>query len=168
VPDEVVVRCGLAQGLELDRPVLRLLRRELRRAEALAAATSALARRDLSTARLEERLRHRGAAPPAAREALDTLARAGLLDDTRAACARARVLAGRGWGDCAIEERLEREGFREAERRTAVGGLASEPERAALVRDDRQDARRAWRRLAGRGFSSDAIESVLGPLDEGA
>jgi hypothetical protein len=38
VPLEVVVRAGLAVELELDRPRLRLLRRELRRAEALAAA----------------------------------------------------------------------------------------------------------------------------------
>ena len=40
---------GSAIGLPLDRPALRLLRRELRRAEALGVATSALRRRDLSS-----------------------------------------------------------------------------------------------------------------------
>ena len=38
LPLEVVGRSGLLVGLELDRPRLRLVRRELRRAEALAAA----------------------------------------------------------------------------------------------------------------------------------
>ncbi|MGH3041065.1 MAG: hypothetical protein ACRDNG_04895, partial [Gaiellaceae bacterium] len=49
VPDAVVLRCGLAAGVELDRPLLRRLRRELRRAEALEAATRTIARRDVST-----------------------------------------------------------------------------------------------------------------------
>ena len=39
LPLEVVVRTGLQVGEELDRPRLRLLRRELRRHEAITAAT---------------------------------------------------------------------------------------------------------------------------------
>src|ERR671933_125304 len=60
VPDEVVVRCGLRRGSTLERPVLRTLRRELRRAEALTRAGRALARRDFSTRELDDRLRRAG------------------------------------------------------------------------------------------------------------
>jgi SOS response regulatory protein OraA/RecX len=167
VPDEVVARCGLARGVELDRPLLRLLGRELRRREALTTAARALARRDLSSARLEERLRRAGVSPPAQREAVDSLARAGLLNDTRTASARAQALSERGWGDHAIEERLESEGFREAEREAALAGLDPEPERAARLAAGAADLQRAWRRLVARGFAPDSIESALGPLDGG-
>ncbi|HXV56252.1 MAG TPA: hypothetical protein VD704_00155, partial [Gaiellaceae bacterium] len=60
VPDEVVLRCGLAPGVELDRPLLRALRRELLRAEALGLAVRTLARHDVSSGRLRERLLARG------------------------------------------------------------------------------------------------------------
>lgn len=164
VPDDVVVRCGLHAGLTLDRPRLRLLRTELRRAEGLATAGRALAQRPLSRRQLSERLRLRGVAPPAERETLSMLVAAGLVDDARLASARAAGLADRGWGDHAIAARLQRDGLEEADVRAALAGLSPEPRRAAALVAE-IDGRKAGSLLARRGFSSDAIESALGSLD---
>jgi regulatory protein len=165
VPDDVVVRCGLHAGLILDRPRLRLLRTELRRAEGLATAGRALAQRPLSRRQVSERLRRRGVAPPVERETLGTLATAGLVDDARLARARAAGLADRGWGDLAIAARLHRDGLEEAETRAALAELPPEQGRAAALIADVSDGRKAWSLLARRGFSPDAIEGALGSLD---
>jgi regulatory protein len=167
VPDDVVVRCGLHAGLALDRPRLRLLRNELRRAEGLATAGRALAQRPLSRRQVSERLRRRGVAPPVERETLGTLAAAGLVDDARLARVRAAGLADRGWGDLAIEERLQRDGLEQAEVGVALAELPPEAERAAALIADLSDRRKAWSLLARRGFSPDAIEGALESLDAG-
>jgi hypothetical protein len=88
VPDEVVLHCGLAVGVELDRPLLRALRRELRRAEALGAAVRTVSRRDVSTRRLHDRLAARGVRRADAERAVATLEGAGVLDDARTAGSR--------------------------------------------------------------------------------
>ena len=165
VPDEVVVRCGLHAGLTLDRPRLRLLRTELRRAESLATAARALAQRPLSRRQVSERLRRRGVAPRVERETLGTLAAVGLVDDARLARAHAAELADRGWGDLAIAERLRREGLEEAEVRAALADLPPEAGRAAALVADISEPRKAWSLLARRGFSPDASEGALGALD---
>jgi SOS response regulatory protein OraA/RecX len=168
VPDEVVVRCGLAAGVELDRPLLRRFRSELLRAEALESAARALARRDLARRGLEERLRRRGI-PPATEEAVvDTLTSSGLLDDARLARERARTLAERGWGDAAIAARLEQEGIGEADAAEALAGLAPESERAAVLVARRPDRRRAAQFLARRGFALETVEDFVDPVDDGA
>jgi len=166
VPDDVVALCGLAPGVVLERPLLRRLRRELRRAEALGAATRSLARRDLSARRLRERLDARGIRAPAAEAALATLESAGVLDDARLARSRAAALADRGWGDAAIADRLEQEGIGLEAARAALSELLPEPERAAALAAGTPDSRAAWRLLARRGFSSDSIEHAVGVLDE--
>jgi SOS response regulatory protein OraA/RecX len=166
VPDDVVVRCGLVTGVELERSLLRELRRELRRAEALAAATRALARRDLSRRRLDERLRARGASAPERERAVATLEAAGLVDDARLARRRSEDLAERGWGDAAIAARLERDGVTAELARSAIADLAPEGERAVAVARQVSDRHKAWKLLSRRGFSADSAESALGPLDE--
>jgi regulatory protein len=167
VPDDIVVRCGLHAGLTLDRPRLRLLRTELRRAEALATAGRALAQRPLSRRQVSERLRRRGVTPPVEHETVARLATAGLLDDARLAKDRAAALADRGWGDIAIATRLQRDGLEVAEVRVALEGLAPEEGRAAAGVVDVSDRRKAWSLLVRRGFSPDAIEAALGSLDAG-
>ena len=104
------MRAGLRVGGELDRPCARVLRRELRRHEALAVSTRALRHRDLSTRNLERRLEQREIGPAGRAEAVETLQRAGVLDDRRFARSRAAALAGRGYGDAAIRFDLERHG----------------------------------------------------------
>jgi regulatory protein len=166
VPDEVVARCGLAPGLELERPLLREIRRALQRTEALALATRALARRDLSRHRLDERLAARGIAERERESALATLAGAGVVDDTRVAHTRAANLAERGWGDAAVVARLAGEGFPCELAREVVAALAPESERARAAAARFDDRRKAWAHLARRGFAQEAIEGALGTLDE--
>jgi regulatory protein len=166
VPDEVVARCGLSAGRELERSLLRAIRRELRRVEALDVAARALSRRDLSRRRLAERLEMRGVAARERRTTLETLAEVGIVDDARAARARAAALAERGWGDAALEARLDADGFPRDLVRVAVSELPPESERARAAAGGAGNSRKAWAYLARRGFSSDAIESALGPLDE--
>lgn len=168
VPDDVVVRCGLAPGLALERPLLRALRRELRSAEALDAASRALARRDLSARRLRERLDARGIRSPAAERTLATLTSAGVVDDARLAGARARSLAERGWGDAAVAARLQREGIAPEVSAAALAELPPEAERAAAVAARARDRPAAWRLLARRGFGADAVEDALARWTEGA
>jgi|SRR5919108_2437629 regulatory protein len=165
VPDEVVVSCSLAAGRELERPLLRELRRELRRVEALAVASRALARRDLSRRRLGERLRAGGVAERHAEAAVAALATAGAVDDERLARVRAQAFAERGWGDAAVEAKLQREGVDAAVAAEAVAALPPERGRARTVAASASDARKAWALLGRRGFAADTIEDVLGVLD---
>lgn len=165
VPDEVVLGCGLAPGVELDRPLLRQLRRELRKAEALGAAVRTVSRRDVSTRRLRERLAARGVRPGEAEGAVAALARAGVVDDARTAGNRARALAERGWGDAAVAARLRGEGFAAEDVQAALGGLRPESERAAALAAPDADPRTTWKLLARRGFSPETVDDVVGPLD---
>jgi SOS response regulatory protein OraA/RecX len=166
VPDAVVVRCGLSVGVELDRPLLRLLRRELRRSEALALAGRTLRRRDLSLRRLSERLERAGVAPAAGRSALLALSEARIVDDARLADGRAATLAERGWGNAAIAGRLEAEGIPEADAGFAIAKLEPETARAARAAGAVSDPRKAWALLTRRGFDEETIEAVVEPLDD--
>lgn len=165
VPDEVVLRCGLAPGVELDRPLLRTFVRELRRAETLGLAVRTVARRDVSTGRLREKLLARGVRDEAVRGAVATLTSAGVVDDARAAGSRAYSLAERGWGDAAVAARLAREGFAEPDVRSALAALRPERERAEALAATAKDLRAAWALLVRRGFEEATVEDVLGLLD---
>jgi regulatory protein len=166
VPDDVVVRCGLRPGLELERPVLRDLRRALRRSEALEVAVRTVSRRDVSARRLRRRLDERGIAPREAETAVETLSSAGVVDDERLARSRARGLAERGWGDAAIAARLQHEGLASKAVTDALAEVPTERERAAALAARAPGRRAAWRLLGRRGFAVETIEDVLGPLDD--
>lgn len=161
VPSDVAVRARLAVDAELDRAALRRIRRELRRSEALAAATRALRHRDRSRAELRRRLVDAGISPWACDQALETLGDAGFLDDPRFARERARVLAARGSGDALIRADLVGAGLGEAEVTDAVASLEPERDRAATVVEARGASGTTARWLARRGFGEDAIESSL-------
>jgi regulatory protein len=161
-PEEVVVRAGLSPGLALERPVLRLLRRELRRHRALAAATRALRTRRLSKRRLDERLRRAGFVEYERAETLEILSRAGFLDDERFAFSRAEQLAERGGGDAQIRHDLREQGIDEESCEHALAALEPESSRAARVAASRGGGAAAARYLARRGFGQDAIESAVG------
>lgn len=166
LPDGVVLRCGLASGVALERPLLRRLRRELRRAEAADAATRMLARRDVSRARLDARLAAKGATAAEREETVEVLTASGLVDDARLARTRAAALAERGWGDAAIEARLVGEGIASDVVGAALAELPPESGRAAALAAAYSDRRKGWGFLARRGFGPDAIEAALGLLDE--
>jgi regulatory protein len=158
VPVDVAATVGLVVGRDLDRPALRELRRALRRAEALASATRTLRHRDVSSQRLAQRLAATAVAPAARAEALEVLARAGLVDDARFAERRADALVERGFGDEAIRDDLERQGVSVELRDEAVAALPDEAGRARKIVDRRGPGPKTARYLAAKGFGEDAVE----------
>jgi regulatory protein len=133
------------------------------RAEALAVATRALARREHSAQGLRERLLRAGVSETDADDALEELRRVGLLDDGRFANERARVLAERGKGDAAIRFDLERAGVEAPEVEEAMAALEPESERAARVVERRGSTAATARLLASRGFDEAVVEALVAP-----
>lgn len=163
LPTVVVARTLLRVGVELDRPRLRELRRELRRAEALGVAARALRHRDLSAGGVAARLERAGVAAGEREEALETLKEVGWVDDARFAHRRAELLAERGWGDAAIGADLERQGVGPEQAAAALAALPSERERADAIVARRGAGARTAAQLARRGFGEDAVERAAGP-----
>jgi SOS response regulatory protein OraA/RecX len=161
LPAAAVAGSRLAVGTEVDRARARELRRELRRVEALAIATAALARRDHSAAGLSAKLERRRVAPVERERTLASLARAGYVDDDCFAEARAASLAARGYGDEAIRFDLERHGLPEETAATALARLAPESARAAAIVAATGRNVRTARRLAARGFTPETIEALF-------
>jgi SOS response regulatory protein OraA/RecX len=160
VPVDVAARAGLARGCELDRPRARLLRRELRRAEALTRAARALRRRDLPEGALDTRLQRAGFRDEEREAALGTLTRAGLVDDARYAHTRAATLAERGRGDAAIAWELERQGVAAELVESALSALEPERDRALALAAKHGSSPATARLLARRGFGEEAVESA--------
>jgi regulatory protein len=167
VPADAVVRAGLSVGRALDREAARTLARELRRAQALTDAVRVLRHRDVSRRRLDERLQLRGASEAARRDALETLERAGVVDDARVAANRAASLAARGYGDAAIRFTLEGDGIASELIEEAVGALEPERERAEQFLGGGAPDAKALRRLAAKGFDVESLRDVSGFADEG-
>jgi SOS response regulatory protein OraA/RecX len=162
LPVDVVVRAGLSEGRQLDRPSLRELRRELRRAEALGIATRALKRRDVSVRGLSARLERARVAPAAAADSLEVLGRAGLVDDARFARRRAALLGERGYGDEAIRHDLEAQGVGADAIAGALEELEPELDRARRVVARRGCGPRTARYLAAKGHAQETVEAALG------
>lgn len=134
--------------------------------EARELALRALARRDLSRAALEARLRAAGVGPEAVAETVGFLVGAGLLDDGRLAGARAASLALRELGNAAINARLAAEGFGEDDRSAALAQLEPEAERArGVARRRAGDPGKLAAALYRRGFGQEAVEAALAALD---
>jgi regulatory protein len=160
LPADVVARAGLGVGEELDRSRLRTLARELRRSRAFGVAGRALRYRDLSSESLRRRLADRGVAAGVREETLETLERAGVVDDERYARTRAERLSAR-LGDLAIRDDLERRGVPAELVTTALAGLEPESERAARIAAARGASLRTAADLARRGFGEDAIVAAV-------
>jgi SOS response regulatory protein OraA/RecX len=125
------------------------------------AALRALRHRDLSVRELDERLRARGYAESERDEAIESLLRTGLLDDSRFAESRARTLAARGNGDARIRHDLSRAGVEGAAIEDALGTLAPELDRARAVVERRGPEPKTARYLAGKGFSEESISAAV-------
>ena len=128
-------------------------------------AARALARRELSSAEVAARLSRARVAPDAGADVLTSLEEAGLVDDARAARARAAALAERGYGDAAIAARLEAAGIGEAHASEAIEALEPETPRARRLVARERDLARAARLLARRGFDPEVVEELFGALD---
>jgi len=168
LPLEALVRAGIGVGAELDRQRLRVLRRELRRLEALDVATAALRSSDRSAAEITGRLAARGVAGGERERALGTLERAGLVDDARLARSRAGVLAQLGAGNALIRDDLERRGLGADEIAAALAALDPEAERAARLAAVRGPGVKTARYLVARGFAEEAVEAVVADWPPGA
>jgi SOS response regulatory protein OraA/RecX len=160
IPLTAAARAGLSVGRRLEREDLRLLGRELRRAEALTKATRMLARRPLPRALLEERLEQKGVAPVAREEAVEALEQAQYLDDRSYALERARSLAERSYGDRAIRYILEQEQVGSELIEEGVVALAPESERARAIAGSVPDRKKLIGRLARRGFAAETLEDI--------
>ena len=162
VPVDAAARVGLRVGLELDRPRLRELRHELRRADASARALRALRHRDLAAAELDARLERAGFSEAERETTVERLADVGLVDDARLAVARAEALAARGHGDAAIGWDLERRGVGPDEVAAALARLEPERERARRIVAERGSGPATARFLARRGFGEDVLDAAVG------
>ena len=168
LPTDAVVRAGLTVGHPLDRSTARELAREIRRAKALAAATRSLAASDRSERALEQRLARAGHSAAAREDAIASLARAGVIDDTRLAESRAELLARRGYGDAAIRADLRRRQIAPEVGASAVAALEPELERLRRVLENESVTPALLRRLAARGFSRDTLDEVASSFAFGA
>jgi SOS response regulatory protein OraA/RecX len=164
LPEDVIVRASLTPGTELDRPRLREVARERRRAQALAAAGRTLSARDLPARALDVRLERRGIRAADRARALSTLQGAGLVDDGRFARNRALALAGRCLGDAAIRFDLEEYGVEPELVEEAVEGLEPETARAERIIASRGRSPATARFLARKGFGEAAVESAAGEV----
>lgn len=162
IPLVAAARAGLSVGKRLEREDLRLLRRELRRAEALTKATRMLARRPLPRALLEDRLERKGVAPAALEEAVEVLEQAHYLNDHSYALDRAGSLAERGYGDAAIRYVLKQERVDSGLIEEAIAVLEPELERARALVLANPDRKRLLGRFVRRGFDPDTIEQIFG------
>jgi regulatory protein len=130
-------------------------------AEAVDTALRALRHRDLSARELDERLRAKGFGEIARDEALETLARTGLLDDARFAESRSRSLAARGAGDAAIRHALRLAGVEDAVVEDALATLDPEEQRAAAIVQRRGTGPKTARYLRGKGFSEEVVSGLV-------
>jgi len=166
LPLEPVVAAGLAPGIPLDRPRARRLRTELRRADALRSGLNALRHSDHTVATLGRRLTARGVAPAQRDSAIETLARAGLVDDARFAQGRAAALAARGAGNHLIRADLESRGVPAELTAEAIALLDPEPDRVRRIIAAEGRSPRVLRKLAAKGFSEDVLEGLVADRGE--
>ena len=141
------------------------------------AALRLLAGREMSTARVRERLRSRGFPDGVVEETVERLAGAGILDDRRAAQAAARTLVTvRQRGRHRVGRELEQLGFtKETALDAAQSVFADADERAVLDRvvasklrgrrsiADPAAYRRLFAALLRQGFPADLIRTALRP-----
>ncbi|MCX6552045.1 MAG: RecX family transcriptional regulator [Acidobacteria bacterium] len=151
------------------------------RKAAYAAGLRLLAGRDMSTARVGERLRARGFSEAAIEATLERLTRAGVLDDARAVRAAARTLATvRQRGRHRVSRELERLGFAAPLAEAAIAEIMGDvDERAMIARlvasrlhghrslPDAAAYRRIYGTLLRRGFPSSIIRDALEPYWKG-
>ena len=128
---------------------------------ALNAAARALRHRDRSACQLEALLADRGFGEDDVQAALESLTRAGVLDDMRYAENRARVLAERSAGNAYIRHDLAGAGVDETLVEEALATLASESERADRIVARRGASVRTARYLAGKGFADDVVRAAV-------
>ncbi|HJR95653.1 MAG TPA: regulatory protein RecX [Gaiellaceae bacterium] len=128
---------------------------------AVEAALRLLRHRDRSAAQIEQELESRNFGADSRADALETLTRTGLVDDTRFADRRAATLAARGAGDAFIRHDLDAAGVAPDVVEDALDSLEGEHERARRVVERRGASPKTARYLAGKGFSTDVVHDAI-------
>ena len=129
--------------------------------DAFAWLVAALARGDLTSAQLEQRLLKNGFEPEACADALERAAASGYLDDTRVALERARRLAERDASDEAIRADLAGRGLSNEETELALAQVTPEAERAEHLAARLGGGARAARALLRKGYPEDVVARTL-------
>jgi len=161
LPFEAVIAAGLAEGDALDRERASRLGRELRRLKARDTALRALRFRDHTAETLRRRLDARGIPERTREAAIETMQRAGLVDDERFAVGRARMLAERGAGNLRIRHDLESRGVAPELVAAAIDELEPERDRALRLLEAQGRSRRSLRKLSANGFSDEVLHDVV-------
>ena len=128
---------------------------------AFESAVRALRHRDRTTAQLDRHLAERGFTEDERAGALGTLARTGVVDDSRYAANRAATLADRGAGDAFIRHDLERAGLGAGAVEEALALVEPESVRADRMVDRRGASAKTARYLAGKGFSDEVVRGAV-------
>jgi SOS response regulatory protein OraA/RecX len=129
--------------------------------DAFGLLVAALARGDLTSAQLEQRLLKAGFGAGACAEALGRAADAGYLDDTRVAVERARRLGERNASDEAIRADLAGRGVPEKQIELALAQVTPEVARAERLATRLGGGARAARALLRKGYPEDVVERTL-------
>ncbi len=124
-------------------------------------ALRALRSRDRTVAELEARLTENGVDDAERDAAIETLTRAGYLDDCRVAHARAAALADRGSGDALIRADLVQRGIEQELVEEALAALEPECARAERALARRGLSPKTLRYLASRGFGRETLEEAV-------
>jgi len=131
------------------------------RKDAFRAVVDALARRDLTSAELQQRLTRAGYGSDVCADAIVRAVAAGYLDDDRVALERARRLAERGASDATIRDELARRGLSDEAVVAALDSLTPESARAERLASRMGGGTRAARALARKGYPEDIVERIL-------
>jgi SOS response regulatory protein OraA/RecX len=129
--------------------------------DAFEVLVAALARGDLTSAQLEQRLLRAGFEPDACADALTRAADAGYLDDSRVAVERARRLAERDASDQVIRADLAGRGVAEDQIELALAQATPEAARAEHLATRFGGGTRAARALLRKGYPQDVVERTV-------
>ncbi len=129
--------------------------------DAFEALVAALARGDLTSAQLEQKLLKAGYEPEECADALARAAEDGYLDDARVAVERARRLAERDASDEAIRADLASRGVSDEQIEAALAQAAPEADRAERLAARLGGGTRAARALLRKGYPEDLVERTV-------
>ena len=134
--------------------------------DALECALRVLRHRDRSLDEVERHLQARGFSEHERAQAIATLQRTGLVDDSRYAEARAASLAARGAGNELIRYELAEAGVSSELVEEALERLEPEVTRARRIVVSRGGGRKTARYLSGKGFANAVVRAAVAEESE--
>ncbi len=168
VTEDVVLRFGLVQGMDIDEDAVLEVERAAGAAGTRAAAARMVGRRALSKEELQRKLIQKGASEEDASDAAGWLEDIGAIDDAGYAAMLARHYGERGYGPGRVREELRRRGIDRELWEEALQELPEPAEAiAAFLRrkagdlSDRREVKRLTDALLRRGFHWGDIRDAL-------